>query len=545
VSRRALVFASVFAVAAATCSNLPQTGVNVGSGTQFLPQVADFQDNVGSFASMSVTADGIPYISYFGFPEELEKDEIALPRPVGSPFLPAVNVASLSSKGIWSRGAVAESTDPPAGVPVAFGPQTVPTLKTLTPENVNGTDIAVDGDGGLHVVWTSNDGIWYASGTTSSTAEQVFRYEHPLQEAGPIGGSSVAVGESGTPWVAFTVNAAAQQVFAATPGADGWETSVVADLGQCNGCAQPGRTEVGVTPDGPIVVYVDPANKAVMAARQDGDTWTSTAIESGVDGAGPAMTVGSDGTAYVTYGAGDEVHVAVSSSEGWDVSTVGDGADQPGQQTGVAVDDKGVVYATWMAEDGVQLAKQTEDGFQPIGTRETERGRYPTVGVTPDGSRVFLAWYDIVDQDLEFGSFGSTGDVLIAAPSPAPSFGGGGGAETCEPDGSKLTVVASPGAANSGFDPPTCLAVVAGKEFTLTFENNDDTANSPHNVSVYTDAAAATAGDTPLVTTGPSAQGPETQTSDPTTLDDPGTFFFRCDVHTTTMTGTFVVAEAS
>jgi hypothetical protein len=543
VSRRALIFSSVFAVVAAACSNLPQPEVEVGGGTQFLPQVADFQDNVGLFASMSVSADGTPFVSYFGFPEELEKGEVALPRPVGSPFLPAVNVASLNQEGIWTRGAVAESTDPPPGVPVPFGPQTVKTLKTLTPENVNGTDIVVDGDGALHAVWTSNDGVWYASGTTSSTAEQVFRWEHPLREAGPIGASSVAVDDSGTAWVAFTVKAAAQQVQVATTGPDGWVTSVVADLGQCNGCSQPGRTEVGVTSDGPVVVYVDPVQHAVMAARQDGDSWTSSAIEGGVDGAGLAMTVGSDGTAYATYGAGGEVHLAVSSGADWNVSTVGEAVDEAGQQTGVAVDESGVVYATWMGADGVQLAKQTDEGFPPIDTRETERGLYPAMGVTPDGSTVYLAWYDPVDQDLAFGSFGETGDVLIAAPSPAPTFGGGGAPETCEPDGNKLTVVASPGAVTNGFDPPTCLAVVTGKQFTLTFENNDTTANSPHNVSAYTDAAAATAG-TPLVTTGTFTQGPDTTTSDPTTLDDAGTFFFRCDVHPTVMVGTFIVAEA-
>jgi hypothetical protein len=542
VSRRALILSSVFAVVSAACSNLPQPEVDVGRGTQFLPQVADFQDNVGLFASMSVSADGTPFVSYFGFPEELEKGEVALPRPVGSPFLPAVNVASLSQEGIWTRGAVAESTDPPPGVPVPFGPQTVKTLKTLTPENVNGTDIVVDGDGALHVVWTSNDGVWYASGTTSSTAEQVFRFDNVLREAGPIGASSVAVDDSGTPWVAFTVNAGAQQVFAATMGPEGWVTSVVADLGQCPQCAEPQRTEVGVTPTGPVVVYVDPVQHAVMAARQDGDSWTSSTIESGVDGAGLAMTVDSGGTAFATYGAGGEVHLAVSSGADWNVSTVGEAVEEAGQQTGVAVDDSGVVYATWMGADGVQLARQADEGFQPIETRETERGLYPTVGVIPDGSRVFLAWYDRVDQDLQFGTFDETGDVLIAAPSPAPTFGGAV-VETCEPDGRNLTVVASPGAASSGFDPPTCLAVVAGKTFTLTFQNNDTDAGGIHNVSIYPSGVTPSV-DTQLLTTGAATQGPDTQTAPPTSFDNPDTFVFQCDVHPTVMVGTFIVAEA-
>jgi plastocyanin len=257
------------------------------------------------------------------------------------------------------------------------------------------------------------------------------------------------------------------------------------------------------------------------------------------------MTVDSGGATYVTYGAGTEVHMAVSSGGDWQVSTVGEAADETGQQTGVAVDDKGVVYATWMAADGVQLAKQGDSGFELIGTRQTERGRYPTVGVTPDGSRVFLAWYDPVDQDLEFGAFGETGDVLIAAPSPAPSFGGGGGGETCEPDGNKLTVVASSNAAVNGFDPPTCLAVIAGKKFTLTFQNDDSTPGGIHNVSVYPDAASAGTLSNPILTTGDPVQGPQPPVTTPvTTLDDVGSFPFRCDVHAS-MVGTFIVVEAS
>jgi plastocyanin len=544
VSRRALLLTSVFAVVAATCSNLPQTQVEVGSGTQFLPQVADFQDNVGLFASMAVSSDGIPFMSYFGFPEELSKGEIALPRPVGAPFLPAIDVASLSDKGIWTRGAVAESSDPPAGVPVSFGPQTVPTLKTLTPENVNGTDIALDGNGGLHVVWTSNDGIWYASGTTSSTAEQVFRFEHVLREAGPIGGASVAVSDSGTPWVAFAVSSIHQQVRVATPSDDGWATTVVADLGECSGCDAPARTAVGITSSGPIVVYADPAQRAVMAAHQEGDAWASVPVESGVDATALAMTVDGDGNPHVTYAAGTEVHLAVGSAAGWTVSKVGDAAAGPGQQTDVAVDDSGATYVTWVGAAGVELAKQADGDFQPVETRETEGGLYPTVGVTGDGSKVFLSWYNPLDEDLEFGAFGATGDVLIAAPSPAPSFAGGGGVETCEPDGSKLTVVASPGAIANGFDPPTCLAVVAGKKFTLTFQNDDTEAGGIHNVSIYPDAASAAAVTNPLLTTGDPFQGGVPPVTTPsTTLDQVGSFPFRCDVHAS-MSGTFIVVEA-
>jgi plastocyanin len=75
---------------------------------------------------------------------------------------------------------------------------------------------------------------------------------------------------------------------------------------------------------------------------------------------------------------------------------------------------------------------------------------------------------------------------------------------------------------------------------TLTFENNDSDAGGIHNVSIYPDAASTTQ----LLTTGPATQGPETQTAEPGTFDDPGTFQFRCDVHTVAMVGTFIVVEA-
>ena len=57
----------------------------------------------------------------------------------------------------------------------------------------------------------------------------------------------------------------------------------------------------------------------------------------------------------------------------------------------------------------------------------------------------------------------------------------------------------------------------------------------PHNVSIYTDPTAAQALFTGELLTGP---GKITYTVDAL---EAGTYFFRCDVHPTTMTGTFVV----
>jgi cytochrome c oxidase subunit 2 len=86
------------------------------------------------------------------------------------------------------------------------------------------------------------------------------------------------------------------------------------------------------------------------------------------------------------------------------------------------------------------------------------------------------------------------------------------------------------------FDKP-CLAESANKPFTLTFDNKDD--GVPHNVEIYTDKSASkrVGG-----ATGPGdlVMGPGSKTYQVPALP-PGRYFFRCDVHPDSMTGTLVV----
>jgi predicted lipoprotein with Yx(FWY)xxD motif/plastocyanin len=78
------------------------------------------------------------------------------------------------------------------------------------------------------------------------------------------------------------------------------------------------------------------------------------------------------------------------------------------------------------------------------------------------------------------------------------------------------------------------ITVPAGAKVTVNFDNQDS--GIPHNFSVYTASSATTSVFVGKIITGP-AQTTYTFTA-PTT---PGNYFFRCDVHPTIMTGTFIV----
>jgi plastocyanin len=101
-------------------------------------------------------------------------------------------------------------------------------------------------------------------------------------------------------------------------------------------------------------------------------------------------------------------------------------------------------------------------------------------------------------------------------------------------------IVADPGAAVHGFG-TDCLAVPAGTPFTLTFENRDP--GVPHNVEIFrTSAAAQRLG---------GAKGPGDAVTGPgravyrVSALPPGTYYFQCDIHPTTMQGTLVVTGSS
>jgi cytochrome c oxidase subunit 2 len=78
------------------------------------------------------------------------------------------------------------------------------------------------------------------------------------------------------------------------------------------------------------------------------------------------------------------------------------------------------------------------------------------------------------------------------------------------------------------------LTVPAGAPVTLTFDNQDSSV--PHNFALYSDTSAATP-----IFVGQIITGPSSVVYKFTAPAAPGSYFFRCDVHPTTMTGTLVV----
>jgi len=87
-------------------------------------------------------------------------------------------------------------------------------------------------------------------------------------------------------------------------------------------------------------------------------------------------------------------------------------------------------------------------------------------------------------------------------------------------------------AKNNAFNIST-ITVPAGAAVVMTFDNQD---RFPHNVALYTDSTART-----TIYKGEIITGPKVITYTFNAPSQPGTYFFRCDVHPSTMTGSFVV----
>ena len=358
----------------------------------------------------------------------------------------------------------------------------------------------------------------------------------------PIGRPDVAVDADGNPWVAYVLNAGGQKVQVAIGSEDGWTTETAAQIDQCAGCPQPERAQIGVTSAGPTVAYVDTASDSVnVAVRGDDGTWTSSTVASGVQADGLSMAVDADGNALLAFYAGDSVQVAAQDGTGWvvgeattaDLGEAAGGTGNLAPTTGIAVDDQGTRYLALMnAETVTVLSSADGDTYAPIETGNLGSAAFPSLAVTPDGSAIFVTWYDDQGQLLKLGIHADLQDLQIANPSPTPEVTGGGAPADCGTDGKVLLDIATP--AGIAFD-TNCLVAPAGEKFTIVYDNQ--AVGIPHNINVFTQQGGDSIAATEL-TPGPAE---EDLAVDP--LDE-GSYYFQCDAHPTQMFGTLAVVKA-
>ena len=227
------------------------------------------------------------------------------PRTSRSDFGAAVGVGERQRRRHLAREAPPRRfATLPSGITVPYGPATVDQLVGATPENTNGTDIAIDEQrrqarrldrARRHLVRRRRRHV-HRRRRSSTTAS-------PIRRAGPIGRPAVTADADGNAWVAYTVHAHRP----AGRGRDadrtpGGTTQTVADIPLVRRMpSAPAAREIGVTGAGPTVAYVDTVEERGDGGPLDGDRWTSTVVAPGVSGDGLDMAVDADGVRPLTF----------------------------------------------------------------------------------------------------------------------------------------------------------------------------------------------------------------------------------------------------
>ncbi len=507
----------IIALVATACGS-PDIVVRSGEpeGPSWFSLVVDSTGDAGAGLSLATDADGNPHLAYVALEEEVE-GEAPAPDPL-APTLPAVMHAHLVGEA-WTRGPVAEEQEL---------------------DGASETAIAVGADGVHHVAWTAGGQVLYSSNAGGEFAEE----RETVADIGAVGLSIAADGD-GTPLIAFQTaldeaEGPASLIRLATPEGEGaWTLETVAEA---SAPEEPAGTAVVVTPDGPVVAFG--SDGATLVGERRGTRWFSETVDED-GGVGMAGSPDADGNPHLAYltGTGDVKHAHSIDGGPWDVSDVGSGAT--GSPASIALDAEGVHQIAWQTADG--LAYASNAGGDEFAEEElpasTAEGVRPRVGAGADGT-VYVAFRDESDTEVQM-AVRSEDAPLLAVPAPEEAAGGGGagpptGPPPCEPEGTELAITAPPGGAGTGFD-TDCLAAPAGEAFTIEFDNQDDgAAPQTHNVAIYTEQPPA---GQPLFQ-GEIFPAPAAMTYEVDPIDEPGNYFFQCDVHPTTMTGTFVVAVA-
>jgi plastocyanin len=541
--RRLLPLAVLLTLAASACATTPEADVEFGAGSRFVPLVADPLNNAGVDPSIVSTSDGTPVIAYFAFEEVPEEGSLPATRPVGSPSLPGVLMASVSDQGIFTRGAMAMSSQV-ANVNPRFAPGYDESVGKLTPKNVTGLQMVADGDT-FHAAWGSSNGLYYATGALDPASTTQVKIEQVTKT--PPHGLSIAVDGSGSPYIAYYTSIGSQSsVELATTDGTSWSNDSIADasIANCDTC----RTAAATVDGGVAIAYVasTAGAGAVQVATNDGENgWTSFDVQGSTGGQGLSAAATPDGIALVYYDGTQLTYFAGSPQGPFTASSVADvdasASSAEGAGTSVAIADDGTAYLAWQDAGGVRFAsgKPTagvgEGEFTAIDTApDTDGGQMPSVAVAPDGSRAFLAWYDTDTQDLLMGMVGDLTGLALANPSPTPSTVAAppttGGGQDCEPVTNGSVSVQAAGLA---FDTP-CIDASPGEAFKIEFGNQD--AGTQHNIAIFTDDTL-----TKNLFKGELITGPASTTYDVPALDA-GSYFFHCDVHPT-MQGTIEVGN--
>lgn len=534
--RVGVAVAAVAALAACAPGGAP-ANIPVAQGSGLTVQVVDSLNDAGRTPSLAIDARGSPVVAYQLLKPAPQAGALPPPIIAGAPQPPSVMLATQSS-GSWQRTAVT------GGVGVgqkAQGDATEIANKDFEALPGVNTALAVDGSGHHYVAWATPTGAFVANDVSGS-----FSAKQQVTSAA-ASGISIAVAADGTPWVSYFEGGS---VKAASGAGGSWKAETVGTATPPTGFAG-APTAIAVGPNGPVIAYGD-GTTTVVATRSASGSWTTSPI-TGAGGFGVSMALDKSGNPVVSY-YDQAANVIVATGQGAaqlqpqtiaTVTRASSGTVGPSAQwgTGTAVDGQGNVYVTWADTTlhRIFFASNSGGAFRVRPVAESSGGITPAIAVEPAGKVLAIGWYDSINQNLVVATT-SSGQLALAfsplpqrAPTPGPSTTG----PACAPSGSStaIAVAAPTGASASGFD-KKCLAVAAGKAFTVTF-SNDDT-GVPHNWALFSDAAATQrVGGAP--SPGDIVAAGSKQTYNLKALQA-GTYYFHCDIHPTTMNGTFVVA---